>query len=571
MRRFAVTLLIVVVLLLPVVWRTLAAVLIDLRLPGAVNVVLYGQDSNDHFGTDLAAGDINGDDIADIAVGANLSAGPNNAREGAGEVDVYYGRSVTDWSVEDVQPDIILYGAGEGNLLGGDSGLGQGPGHIAIGDLDNDGTGDLVVSAPGYGYGNSVDLRRGRVWIIWGGDDLPGEIDLAATPPELEVTTVTNASQDRQSRDYLGAALATGDFNGDGTDDVAMSAPSAEDGLGVVYVMFGGSHLRNRAVDLYAAPENVAIFRAIGERPGQITGTKLGSYLVIGDLSGDGFGDLAIGAEWDRGALGTVYVLFGSEHVGDGITWRLADTPANWRAEAEQAAGKLGSSLDVGDFNGDSHTDLLMGAPGADGPAGGDAGQAIGIVGPLEGSTVRDLDDVPGDLIIYGPQGLPEFAYLGESVTIGDFDRDGVGDVFVGARNADELARNGAGIVYMFYGGPSLVGIRDLQEMLGDITLIGAAADDRTGYVTSGDVTGDGIDDMILSANWREGPHGETDMGAVYILFGSEVPPTPMPTPTPTPTATPTPTPTPTPTATTVPPRRLYLPLILRNYIAAPG
>lgn len=556
------------------VWQA-AAGEIDLALPNAVNVILYGREAGDFFGTDLAAGDINGDGLDDLAVGAYLAEGPDNSRPGAGEVYVYYGKTVTDWPVEGRLPDVTVYGAGENNFLGGD--MFKEPGHIAVGDLDDDGVGDLVVSAPYFGHGTSV-RPRGRVYIIWGRSDLPAEIDLAAIPSKLEATTVTAVD-----RDFLGAALVTGDFDGDGIDDVAMSAPQAETessrrASGIVYVMFGGNHLRDRDIQLSDVPEDVSIFAAIGP----VRDTKLGSYLVFGKLSDDDIDDLAIGSEQAGGEqMGTVHVLFGGGHVR-GITWDFASKPPDWSVIGEAFLDQLGRSLATGDINADGQVDLVMGAPSADGPAGPNAGQAVGIFGPLEQGRVRDLALNPGDLIIYGPQGGDDPAWLGESVTVGDFNDDGVGDLLVGARQAngfDTRERGESGIVYVFYGGPSLEDVWDLRRVSADITLVGANARDFTGYVTAGDVTGDGIDDIITSATDRAGPNDEQWMGAVYILFGSEVPPTPMPTPTPTttPTVTPTTIPTATPTATPTtpptakPPHILRLPLILRNYISEPA
>lgn len=561
-KRIGLVLAVVAVLSLPLVWHAIAAVTIDLAVPNAVNVVLYGGEAEDHFGTDLAAGNINGDEFDDLVVGAYLADGPDNKRNGAGEVYVYYGKSAMGWPAVGRPPDITVYGAAAGDLLGGD--MFKEPGHIVAGDLDHDGVGDLILGAPEFGHGSTDSLSRGRVWIIWGRSELPDKIDLAEIPPELEVTTVTAVA-----RDFLGAALATGDFDGDGKDDLAMSAPSANSRAGIVYVIFGGSHLRNRDIDLSAVPDDVPIFRAIGA----VSGTKLGSYLAFGKLSDDAIDDLVIGSEQIGAYRGTVQVLFGSSQVR-GATREFLVEPADWSAIGEADWDQLGRSLATEDINADGQTDLVMGAPTADGPAGPNAGQAIGIFGPLQPGQIRNLAVTPGDLTVYGPQGGGDEALLGESVTIGHFNGDNVGDLLVGARHADGLGRAESGIVYMFYGSSSLEGTRDLQGVSADITLVGANARDFTGYVTTGDVTGDGIDDMITSATDRASLEGEQKAGAVYILFGSQVPPTPIPTMTPTATWTAappvTPTATRTVTATPKPSDRLYLPLILRNQIASP-
>ncbi len=573
-KRIGLILVVVVALFLMLsAWRVLAAVLIDLSVPGAVNVVLFGQEAEDYLGSDLATGDINGDGIADLAVGAYLADGPNNARNGAGEVYVYFGRLAAEWPVQGRQPDVTVYGTAEGDNLGGDEY--KEPGHIAVGDLDHDGIGDLIVSAPKYGYGSKATTNRGRVWVIWGRSDLPATIDLAAPSPELAITSIS-----AEGRDFLGAALATGDFDGDGIDDLAMSGPLASPPsrtkAGKVYVIFGvaGDTLRGRAISLSAVPEDVSSFAVIGSGASM----KLGSYLAFGRLSGDAVDDLVIGSEQVDQFTGTVHVLFGGGDVRD-TTWDLAGTPADWSATGQAEWDQLGRALSAGDINGDGQADLLMGAPSADGPDGPGTGQVIGIFGPLQQGQLWDLSQVPGDLVIYGPQGGEDQSYLGESVTVGDFNQDGVGDLFTGARQAngyDTRDRGESGIVYMFYGDSAFEGALDLREVSADITLVGAATRDFTGYVTSGDVTGDGIDDMITSATDRMNPDGALQAGAVYILFGSQLPPTPMPTMTPTATpavtATPTSTPTATPTASKTPPplRHLYLPAVMRNYAGLP-
>ena len=189
----------------------------------------------------------------------------------------------------------------------------------------------------------------------------------------------------------------------------------------------------------------------------------------------------------------------------------------------------------------------------------------IGIFGPLEQGQMRDLSVMRGDLTIYGPQGGDDQAWLGESVAIGDFNGDGVGDLLTGARQANGFdIRNESGIVYMFYGGPSLEETRDLHVVSADITLVGANARDFTGYVTAGDLTGDGLYDITTSATDRATPDGDALAGAGYIRFVEDLSPTP--TPALTPQATPTPPRTVPPTST--PPPTPPLPLAVAGYFS---
>lgn len=561
------------------------AVTIDLRRVNAVDVLLFGDDPNDYFGYDMATGDINGDGVADLMVGASLANGPHNGRAGAGEVHIFFGRSAQAWPAQNPTPDVIVYGEARSNFLGGD--FPYGPGLIAVGDLDADGIGDLILGSPSYGWETKVSYR-GKVYILWGQAEWPTTIDLADVPPDREMTTVTPQNNERA---FLGATVATGDFDGDGIADLAMTAPGSAGGDGVVHVLFGeaGGTLRSRAISFGALPNDVATFEAVGP----LSGLRLGTYAAFGKWSADGIDDLAIGTEHLLAADGRVDVIFGGDV--EGHTRLLLDEPADWLAFPEQGLDRLGSALVAGDLNADGQSDLIIGARAADGPAGTGTGQIVVVFGPLPQSAVRDLADQPGDLIIYGPQGGTDQSYLGESAATGDWNGDGYTDLLVGARQANGYGtrdRGESGIVYLFYG-PLNDGVIDLAHDAADVTLIGAYARDFTGIVALGDITGDGIADLITGAAQRDGPDGQPERGAAYILFGRNTEPTPQPTftttatpavtntplvkPSATPTATGTPSlsptvtevPSPTPTATpTSEPGgrwRLYLPLVINN------
>jgi hypothetical protein len=557
-----------------------ADVTIDLRRAGAVDVVLFGDDADDYFGYDMTTGDINGNGIADLIVGAPLADGPDNRRTAAGEVHIFFDRPANDWPAENPAPDVVVYGEANSNWLGGD--FPYGPGLIAVGDLDHDGIGDLALGVPAFGWETQIHYR-GKVYILWGQAEWPATIDLSNVPEDRHMTTITPRQPPPLSteRAFLGAAIATGDFNGDTVADLAMTSPGGADGDGAVHVLLGaaGSTLRDRAISLGAVPGDIATYTIIGP----MTGSRFGSYVAFGQWSGDDqvvADDLAVATEHLLDADGRVDVIFGGPVEGE--TRRLATQPADWLVLPEQGLDRLGSSLAAGDLDADGQADLIIGARSADGPAGAGTGQAIVIFGPLPQATVRDLSDQPGDLIIYGPQGGADQSYLGESTATGDWNGDGYTDLLVGARQANGYGtrdRGESGIVYLFYG-PMEPGVIDLAHASANVTLVGAYARDFTGIVTMGDITGDGIDDLITGAAQRDGPSGKAERGAAYILFGSNTEPTAQPTLTSTatpvltatlpvqPTATVTATPSPTATSTAGPPHRwyLYLPLVVKNY-----
>jgi hypothetical protein len=550
------------ILLLPAFWRVSAGVIYDLADSASANAVLYGREAGDYFGSDLAVGDINGDNVGDVVVGAYLADGPGNSRNGSGEVYIYFGKSTSTW-FHGKSPDVVVYGAESRDLLGGDDF--REPGHIAMGDLDNDGTGDLIVSAPPSTWGASS--TTGRVWIIWGQGVWPAEIDLASRPANLQITVVYAAG-----RDFLGSALATGDLDGDGMDDLAMSAPLEDGsslsqfGAGAVYVLFGGNNLRSRDIHLGNVPQDMSVFKAIGP----VALAKLGRFLAFGKLSNDGTDDLVIGSEKVNNDTGTVHVLFGGNVRG--ITWNLAFRAADWTVVGEANFDQFGHSLAAGDITGDGQADLIAGAPSADGPNASGAGQIVGFFGPLPKGEQRFLSTNPADLTIYGPESSPDDqSWLGE-VAAGDVNSDQVVDVIAGARQANGFGnRSESGVVYVFHGGPALRGMRNLRSDSADLTLVGANPRDFMGYVAAGDVTNDGIDDIVISAT-GDWPEAGTQTGVVYVRFGAGSGGNQNPAPTRTPTIRPSVTPAPptqTPTVTPTPKPQFtqFLPLLTRNYV----
>jgi len=188
------------------------------------------------------------------------------------------------------------------------------------------------------------------------------------------------------------------------------------------------------------------------------------------------------------------------------------------------------SALAVGDFNGDSVDDLLIGAPFADrsGPGGEDAGEAYVIFGSpgLEGAL--DLAVESPDLLIRGAIGGDT---LGFEVAAGDLNGDGIDDVIIGAPASWTLERirTDLGEAYVIFGRPDLGGVIDTLQAEQDFTLIPAEGFARLGSSFAiADLNGDGIDDLAAGAPFggREpgtppgGPR--TTVGEVYIVFGAQ-------------------------------------------------
>src|SRR5262249_33388516 len=178
---------------------------IDATQPQPNIMTLVGQRAGDLLGTSVSAnGDVNGDGIRDVVIGASLYDGPNGDRFNAGAAYVVFGSHNfnlhADLQTIDGNPPpgiIAIYGA---QVNGG---LGQ---WVGIGDVDGDGFGDIVVGADQLN--SSAGQHVGGAYIIFGGPSLPSVIDLAAPPPGVRVTQIIGVSE----QDHWGAALHIADI-----------------------------------------------------------------------------------------------------------------------------------------------------------------------------------------------------------------------------------------------------------------------------------------------------------------------------------------------------------------------
>ncbi len=298
----------------------------------------------------------------------------------------------------------LVSGPGGGDLAGaaaslfGPEGSGAGASAAGVGDLDRDGYGELLIGGP------SAD--GGAAWLLSG--PLSGEIDLG------EAVSFSGGSG------RLGIAVAGGgDLSGDLLVDLAVADDRAESLAGAAYVFYGP----------VTASADIADADAVltGAQPGDRAGRSLQG---VGDISGDGVADALVGAPGFDGERGAALLVFGPV---SGVM-SLADADATLSGvEARDSAG--GAVAAAGDLDGDGAADLLVGGAGAD---------AIYLVaGPVTGdlalAEARAVLDGGGD------------AGLGAALTSVDFDGDGLWDLFAGAAS-DAAGGEDAGAVYGFYG-----------------------------------------------------------------------------------------------------------------------
>jgi hypothetical protein len=395
-------------------------------------------------------GDINGDGYSDVVIGDhNFIKGTTNYE---GRAYVYYGSINGLPEVPNVTLDVNQALCKLGYSVSG-------------GDVNGDGYADVIVSAPRY------NDTQGGVFIYYGSSS-----GLVMTP-----ATITGAAGQ-----HIGYAVAgAGDLNGDGYGDVLISAYNdiVTIDTGKVFVYYGS------ASGLSATPNH--IIQGTNEPDMAGFGRSLAS---AGDVNGDGYGDVIIGAhgstDGSHAREGRAYIFMGSDTGLVSVNPVILDN-------ANQELAFFGISVaGAGDINADGYADVMVGA--VEYAGGYDEGRVYIYLGSTGG-----ISTTPSDTLIKVQPPSTLFGYI--IAGAGDIDADGYADVLIG----DPHYGGDGGITYIYKGTPT--GLAAVPDSLHAWQLgsgIGTSA------CSAGDVNGDGFTDILL------GNLGYETMGNVYLYYG---------------------------------------------------
>ena len=394
------------------------------------------------FGISVAAaGDVNGDGFGDVIVGAFWY---DNGQMDEGRAYLYLGSAAglspsADWTAESNQ-HFARFGASV----------------AAAGDVNGDGYGDVIVGA--YWYDNG-QADEGRAFLYLGSAaGLSSSADWTAESDQVDA--------------FFGTSVATaGDVNGDGYSDVIIGADSA----GRAFSYLGSA----------AGLSTSAAWTAHGQ-PLETFGHCVST---AGDVNGDGYSDVIVGSfEKGRVYLGSAAGLSPS---------------AAWTAESDQSGSLFGYSVaTAGDVNGDGFGDVIVGAYGYD-----DQGRAFLYLGSAAGLSGSAAWVAEGDQVR---------AHFGYSVaTAGDMNGDGFGDVVVGAPGYDNGQTHG-GRAFLYLGSAAGLSTNAAWTAEGDRD----GASFGQSVAMAGDVNGDGYGDVIVGAPSYS--NGQAEEGRAFLYLGSE-------------------------------------------------
>ena len=440
----------------------------------AIEGQIWSDQINAQLGIVDGAGDVNGDGYADVIVGApNYDLGRGY---GSGAAFVYLGSAT---GIEDGEPATQL-ASSQSQLPLDDLPPNFGASVAGAGDVDGDGYADVIVGAPGWGYApapGAIVRDAGAAFLFLG----------SATGIADADTTMAAAQLDAPDDSILGASVAgAGDVNGDGYADVIVGAPGYADARGAAFLFLG-------------SPSGIAGGDVASTASTRITSSRdyayLGSVAGAGDVNGDGYDDVIVGAAgYGEPFKGAAFVFHGSAaRIADGDL-----TTAPTQLESEAGGAQFGGVVaGAGDVNRDGYDDVIVAAPRYDEPL-CRCGAAFVFHGSASGVPDGDLASAATRLDSVNK-------VFATSVDGADLNGDGYADVIVG----------GFAGARVYHGSSTGIssGSTDTADILYGTPQAAAVAS------AAADVNADGIGDLIVGApGYSRGQNSSFD-GAAFVYL----------------------------------------------------
>ncbi len=471
----------------------------ELRRDLSKGFVINGLEQGDKLGRSVAVEDINGDGKPELIIGAWVlrTVTPEEATDNDfpiilnGSYYIYtltsgyvlYGQEdgfsvPVDLASLDSSQGFVVKGKVEGFYFTDEAGT-----SLAVWDADNDGLPDIAFGAPEANTADSFDV--GRVYVVKGTQNgFPANVELRQLDGNDGFRITGMGARANFGFDVNNA----GDINGDGSEDLIIGAPS----LDSAYLIFGGQEF-SEELDVKDLDGVTNGFRIVGNQ-GDETGFSVAG---AGDVNGDGRDDLLILSKSSR----NVQIIFGD-------------------------SDPFASSLHLDQLNGRNGFTILN----------NELPKEVAMVGDVNGDGLDDLalTGIRGTFLIYGQQGgFPatlnlenldprdglKFQDIGGSVAGGDVNNDGISDLIIGDTWKEVDGKNYAGIAAVIFGSPTGL-TNDISKLDGSngFIIAGSESFNQLGTVVkTGDVDGDGIEDVIVSA--EDGPNGYSS-GQVVVVYG---------------------------------------------------